>query len=244
MASDKQSDEPIFDGLESLLDAMDSQRDNCHDSQQQSGSDGIINSSDDNGDDDSVDGMDEYEEADEAVQQVFDANIVPKTRDIYHRSMRRFSAWIFDQYRVTGQQKYRDLIHDDLYNVLHTNSFDQYGANASLKALAACVKPILRKANPSFHPINLSLLRVNDFIKYLLSLTEKGKYLSKSGYGCHRSALKDLFRECKVIMSDEFKADLEKSFSGLKRKSQTYKAEHGGKLGEGKQPLPFQLYKF
>lgn len=105
IASDTQSDKPFFEGIESLLDAMDCQTDNCHDSQQQSDSDMNINNSGDNDNDDSVDGMDEYEEADEAVQQVFDANIVPKTRDIYHRSMRRFSAWIFDQNRVTGQQR-------------------------------------------------------------------------------------------------------------------------------------------
>ncbi len=70
-------------------------------------------------------------------------------------------------------------------------------------------------------------MKVEDFFKFLLSLTKKGVYLSKSGYGGHRAALFDLFRECKVRQSDDFKADLEKSFSGLKRLSQKHKV---GKL--------------
>jgi hypothetical protein len=45
------------------------------------------------------------------------------------------------------------------------------------------------------------------------------------------------------MQSDEFVADLEKSFSGLKRMAQAYKSQSGGKLGEGKKPLPFGLYK-
>jgi hypothetical protein len=53
----------------------------------------------------------------------------------------------------------------------------------------------------------------------------------------------DLFRECQVDQSIRFHKDLKKSFSGLKRLAQQFKAQIGGRLGEGKKALPHALYK-
>ena len=171
----------------------------------------LINQMLDEEEEEDIDEVDEVEEDGNQVQDIFRANIVDATRETYQRSQRRLAVWIFQQWQSNQQDHYRLLLHDDLFHALErNNSVDS-------------AKPIFTRASPDYHPINLRLLSVNDFIRFLLSMTPPGEFMSKSGYGNHRAALFDLFRECKVRQSDDFTADLEKSFAGLKRKSQQFK---------------------
>jgi hypothetical protein len=78
-------------------------------------------------------------------------------------------------------------------------------------------------------------------VSFLLSLsdTKTGKF--KKAYGGHRSALSDLLGQCEVVSSAAFVKKMKRLYQGLNRRSVRARGENGGKLGEGKDPLPSEL---
>jgi hypothetical protein len=126
----------------------------------------LLNDLDDQDNDEDLMDMEEEDEEAAGVNAIFKANIIDDTRKGYQRSQRRFACWIYDQWVQTQQEKYRLLLHPEVYAALMMNNTIQTAA------------PIIGRANPSFHPINLSLMKIEEFFKFLLSLTKKGVYLS------------------------------------------------------------------
>lgn len=163
-------------------------------------------------------------------QKILSANIQPATRKKYQDAFAKFLTWVFGTDR-------RTILHSDVLAAL-----SQEALKESPKLLPVA-KSFVQLTSRSFHPMDLSQLTVQDFVTFLLSLKPEDEFLSKSYYGGFRSGLFNQFRESGKVPSDEFERDLEQSFAGLKRESQRFKAKNGGKLGEGKQPLPFPLYK-
>lgn len=163
-------------------------------------------------------------------QKILLSNILPKTRNSYQNSVAKFVVWMF----VTDR---RTILHPDVISALSQE------ASKESPNLLPVAKDAVMLTTRTFHPIDLLELKVEDFVLFLLSLKPEDEFLSKSSYGSYRSGLYNQFRESGKIPSDEFERDLEQSFAGLKRESQQFKAKNGGKLGEGKQPLPFPLYR-
>jgi hypothetical protein len=58
-----------------------------------------------------------------------------------------------------------------------------------------------------------------------------------------RSALKDLYRSFAIQMSPETEAQLKDMYTGMRKMEAQRKAEEGGKLTEGKDPLPFSIFR-
>jgi hypothetical protein len=64
-----------------------------------------------------------------------------------------------------------------------------------------------------------------------------------TAYNSHRAALFNLFRDYRVVMSDELVAELRNHFKGLKRTLASDAADGRGEVTSGKSPLRFFLYK-
>ena len=110
------------------------------------------------------------------------------------------------------------------------------------KALA-----IIERSCKEFQPIHFTKVTPKIFVNFLSSMartnTDGNKTLSKSGCGSYRSALKDLYRQCQVQVPPVFEAELTTLFKGLLRAHAQEKEKNGSRLAEGKDPMPFALYK-
>ena len=73
--------------------------------------------------------------------------------------------------------------------------------------------------------------------------TDGNKYISKSGCGSYISAFNDLYRQCQVSVPQDFEAALTKAFKGLLQAHFQVKEAKKSRLSEGKNPMPFALYK-
>ena len=195
-----------------------------------------------NDDDDDDDDDDNLNGNGDAVASIFRAHIVDKTRSGYQRQQKKMAVWIFKQVcnqsqRTSERNRFRAMIHQDLYTALSTES------GHPTPKLDQVALPFIQRACESYHPIKLNLLTASDFVAYLLSMTPDGEFKSKSTYGGARAGLYDFFRVCKIKQSQLFEDELKQAYGGLKRKAQYFKAQTGVRLGEGKKPLPFALYK-
>jgi hypothetical protein len=182
--------------------------------------------------DGSIDDIDEKDAAAQKarLEKVQKGYILDKTRYGYNRAMTLFVVWIFER----GN---RNILDSELVAALRQE-------NTKKKPhLDAVAMAFLSKASCTYHPINLATLDVTTFLNFLLSRTPVGKFLSKSTYGNYRSGLKDLFRSCRVSQGIDFKEELERDYAGLKREAAKAKGQTGARLGEGKKPMSFLLYR-
>jgi hypothetical protein len=196
---------------------------------------------DDEEDDEEEEEEEEGDETGKLVQSIFRAHIVDKTRKGYYRKQIQVVCWIFkqskDHPRPPERARYRSMLYASLYSALDDVTLD------TNQKLAKKARPFIERASEQFHPIDLDNLKAEDFVAYLISIAPPGQYKSKSTYGGIRAGLFDLFRSCKVKQTDEFQEALKRAYGGLERKAQEYKASTGARLGEGKKPLDFELYK-
>lgn len=167
---------------------------------------------------------------DQRYQDVLLSNILPGTRAAYQLAVAKFLLWLFGNERQA-------VLHPDVIAELTQEAAKEH------PKLLPVAKDYIRRTSRTYHPIDLGALENQDFVNFLLSITPDKEFLSKSSYGNYRSGLFNQFRESGQLPTADFSRDLEQSFAGLKRISQRYKANKGGKLGEGKQPLPFPLYQ-
>jgi hypothetical protein len=98
------------------------------------------------------------------------------------------------------------------------------------------------RASPEYHPIELLQLDPQVFLSFLLSIMNAKKKEYNKLYGRHRSALTHLFTMCEVSPLVDFHAKMKWYMAGLKNTSAAAHSEKGNKLGEGKEPLPFEVY--
>ena len=115
------------------------------------------------------------------------------------------------------------------------------------KAVVTCALELIGVANETSQPIIFEAVTVRIFVKFLFAMARKNtdgnKFLSKSGCGSYRSAFKDLYRQCQVSVPPAFEAELTTRFKGLLQARAKEKEERGSRLSEGKDPMPFALYK-
>ena len=99
------------------------------------------------------------------------------------------------------------------------------------------------RAGPEYHPIDLLQLDPQVFLSFLLSITDAKKKEYNKSRGRRRSALTHLFTMCEVSPSVSFHAKMKRYMAGLKNTSAAARGEMGAKLGEGKEPLPFEAHR-
>jgi hypothetical protein len=114
------------------------------------------------------------------------------------------------------------------------------GSQARLRAIA---EVHILKASPEYHPIDLSRLDPHVFIGFLCSLTDTKENEFNKSYGGHRSALTYLFTQTEITPPALFYQKLKQGMTGLKNKSAEARGDKGSKLSEGKEPMPFELYR-
>ncbi len=196
-----------------------------------------------NDDDSSVDDETNEEALDEEnqhVKEVMAANRDESTKNGYWMSQCRLVVFLYLKSKQKGQkgEKYRRLLHIDLIN-----AFDRvkHGGKTHKQILDATLLE-MKRASKSFQPIKLPELEAEVFLEFLLSLSETSKNEYLKAYGGHRSALTFLFTQCEYSPSPEFLQKLKTGMTGLKNTSAKAHGTKGVKLGEGKDPLPFELY--
>jgi hypothetical protein len=182
------------------------------------------------------------EEEDEEVVGIFNSHIDPQTRYNYKLSIVRLVRFLSRSNLQNGSRKHRLLLESNFRSKLQVME----EAKASDQDIRQYIKDTIDKASKSFHPIKLQgpkSLTPEIFVSFLLSHsdTKAGEY--KKAYGGHRSALSDLMNQCEVTPSQQQQNKLKRLFKGLNRTSAKARGATGARLGEGKDPLPFELYR-
>jgi hypothetical protein len=132
----------------------------------------------------------------------------------------RFLAWV--------DHKYPELLHPDC-----RGRIDQAFINSWLSATP--------RLDP---PIDLTVLKPDIFEGFLVSQKKSdGQNPGKSVYRTLRSSLVFLYSIYGIPMGVEFAAELKLFYKGLKRSVAQQSHENGSRLTEGKEPLPYSLYK-
>ncbi len=199
---------------------------------------GLEEDEDEDEDEDDEDESEELQNFDALYRKVSKNNILTKTRCGYHGSMARFVVW--------AQKSEPDLLHNELSlalsQIANDNSLNSKKKGKKLRDKAL---KFIKKGSEDFHPINFENMTVQKFVHFLFSRVDStgSKFLSKSGYGGYRSALKEMYMQCKVKQSEEFQEELSSIFKCLNRSYQEEKDKKGGRMAEGKDPMPFQVYK-
>lgn len=100
------------------------------------------------------------------------------------------------------------------------------------------------ESNHDIELINYELHTPVDFEHFILYLRRQdGSALDFSVYGSMRSSLFHLYRAYGRTVPSDFQADLTVFFKGLERRLARRHHDDGVKLTEGKDPLPFSVYR-
>ena len=106
---------------------------------------------------------------------------------------------------------------------------------------------LVQKASHWIQPINLEALGADPdkYISFLM--TQKGKdgqqYWFASGYGNFNPEINELFKVGNIEKTDGFVEEMKKCNWGLGNEHASKNQLAGSCLTEGKDPMPFQLYK-
>jgi hypothetical protein len=193
-------------------------------------------------DDEDAESADESEDETGAVADVaalYDENVVASTRHGYRLTLIRLVLYL------AKGKKHKLILDNDFRAELLCM---QKGRECGPKVIKAYILAELTKASRKYQPIRLegsnkSCLTPDVFMNFLFSLSDtKGAEYMKS-YGVFRSALTDLYGQCEVIPTDAFTKKMKRLYQGLKRRSARSRGAAGKKLGEGKDPMPFELYQ-
>ena len=194
----------------------------------------------DDEDDEDAESDDESEDetADADVAALYDENVVASTRLGYRLTLIRLVLYL-----AKGKKHKLILDNDFRAELLRMQKGKVYG----LKMIKAYILSELTKASKKYQPIQLegskSCLTPDVFMNFLFSLSDtKGAEYMKS-YGVFCSALTDLYGQCEVVPTDAHSKKMKRLYQGLKRRSARSRGAAGKKLGEGKDPMPFELYQ-
>jgi hypothetical protein len=186
--------------------------------------------------------LSEDEEEDEDVVGIFNSHIDPQTRYNYKLSSIRLVRFLSRSNAMKGSRKHRVVLESNFRRELQ----EMEEAGTSDQDIRVYIKTKIDQASKFFHPIKLqgrNSLTPEMFVSFLLSQsdTKAGKY--KKAYGGDRSALSDLMNQCEVTPSQQQQNKLKRLYKGLNRTSAKARGATGARLGEGKDPLPFELYR-
>lgn len=172
----------------------------------------------------------------EEIEVIFNSNIVSKTRKNYINSLTRFVLHLF----TNGNE---GLLSTSLAEELQALAANE--SNGKMKRMRNSARTHLEAASTEYQPVKLDILKPVEFIRFVCSMTDtvNGHYLQPTTYGSHRSALSSLFSSSNVVPSTEFKMTLARYYAGLKRRAASANGQKGKKLGYGKRPMSFCLYR-
>jgi hypothetical protein len=182
------------------------------------------------------------EEVDQEVVGIFNSRTDPGTKYNYTLSIIRLVLFLSRSNDKNGSRKHRVVLDGNFRRELQVME----KAGTSEQDIREHIKATIGQASSTFHPIKLqgkNSLTPEMFVSFLLaqSDTKAGKY--KKAYGGHRSALSDLMNQCEVTPSPKQQNKLKGLYKGLNRTSAQARGKSGARLGEGKDPLPFELYR-
>jgi hypothetical protein len=127
---------------------------------------------------------------------------------------------------------------------LLTEEFISLTSNHLPSQLKITVQSLLDRA-PLHEPLKWHLFTAPEFMTWVVSLKKPdGQKPGYSTYNTHRAALFNLFRDYKQIMSSTLTRELTNHFCGLKRTVTAAISSGDGEIRVGKDPLPFDLYRF
>lgn len=177
------------------------------------------------------------------VEDVMEDYIDKGTRYNYRLNQRRFVVYLYLKGSGASARatELRKLLHPNLVQVL--DDVGARGHRGYLKDLREAAQKQLNLASKDYHPIDLQNLDPRVFLEYLLSLTDVKNNEYFKSYGGHRSGLTQLFTQCEVSPTKPFLQKMKRVMSGLKNTAARARGQAGGKLGEGKEPLPFEVYR-
>ena len=208
-----------------------------------------------NKDDLSDDDMNIHEEDDndadwqELVDLVANAEITEKVRKSYRMNCRRFALFLYEKRNKEMKRKEQNDLKK--YNILHDKFINELN-----EAVIRNKSKTFRNREPSrisymhivnasidYLPINLGQLEAKVFLEYLLSISDTKDNDFLRSYGSQRSALTFLFKECRITPTEEFRSTLKSYMKGLKNTAAAARGQKNARLVEGKEPLPFAVYK-
>jgi hypothetical protein len=174
------------------------------------------------GDDPVDEGFDDNEVVDEGsgdnevidlVEETWNANIHPKTREGYQGLNKLFLLWIYDEYRgaeadSTQQKQYKGLLHTECHDAFQkiTATSDAVEQDAELSKtakdkemkrlgaeLGAAALALVKRASKDFHPVsNLATMDVRMFVRFLHTRTPARKSKCKSKGQKYQSTAREL----------------------------------------------------
>jgi hypothetical protein len=168
------------------------------------------------------------------VEALKNNDIGEKTVKMYSRGISRYMVWLY--------RNRRNVLSDELLSAIQE---DDVGID-DVGVVTISQDDILRfvRENATVPLINYDAHRANDFEEFLMSLTSRsGGKPGQSVYDSMRSSLFHLYRKYGRSMSVDFAADLTVFFKGLKRTVARRNHDAGVKLTEGKEPLPFAVFR-
>lgn len=185
-------------------------------------------------------------ENDAEYEKISKMYIDQETRKGYQLANKRLLLWLYSEHAHCVA----DYAKAALTTVWNQRTARGATSPSDNNAMNKKALQLIQEANSLRIPIKLEQVTVELFIHFLFAMARKNckgdqKYLSKSGSGNYRSAFKDLYRQCgdKKVPS-EFEDALSTKLKGYLRGHQQEKEKNGGRLTEGKDPMPFALYKF
>ena len=201
-----------------------------------------------NVEDEHLDGPEEEDDEDaddehsgDHYEKISKMYIKDATRGGYNSSNRLLLLWL--------DAKHPECVSENAKKALQETFESRLGATVKHKNRAVTAKALELVATAhdvGSSPIIFSTISARLFIDFLHCRARlKGNdFLSKSGSGGFRSAFKELHRQCGTSIDLELEAELKEKYQGLLRGHAEEKQEKGGRLGEGKDPMSFPLYKF
>jgi hypothetical protein len=179
---------------------------------------------------------DEMDDADD-VAALYDENVIASTRHGYRLTLIRLVLYL-----LKGK-KHKLILNNEFRAELLRMGKEKEGP----KAIRSYILAQLTKASKEYQPVRLegakNCLTPDVFVNFLFSLTATKSAEYMKSYGVFRSALTDLYGQCEVIPADAHAKKMKRLYQGLKRRSARARGAAGKKLGEGKDPMPFELYQ-
>jgi len=189
-------------------------------------------------------------------KQAKDEYIDSGTRSGYMSSLKRMIEWFFDQRNNIPEKEddgdeskepYGAILTDHALEML-SNCQNHTSAKRKKSEKGKALNTLLAEMHDGKCPFHLDKLMLDSdyYLDFLLSRRGKNgsRYCSASGYGNYNSALHEMFRRSNLQYSNDFRDKLTIRTRALARLHQREKEEMGTRLTEGKDPMPFVVYKF
>ena len=144
--------------------------------------------------------------------------ISEKTREGYQGCNKRLLAWLDSNHPQCVSSEAKSALQEIYSQRRNKNSTTPKDRNRAVQKKAF---ELIKEADRNNQPILVASLTVKIFVTFLFSMARNNtktqtKFLSKSGCGSYRSALKDLYRQYGCLaVPEQFEAELSTKLKGL-----------------------------